>query len=118
MLHRFGLTISAARGHSGHIVSNVEPGTPAAAAGVRAGDLLVEVAGHTLSDGDDFRHFLPARDSDQVVQLGLWRASDVMAPLQRAATLISSISTMRSATKVTLTPNPNPNPDPDPYPNP
>ena len=81
-------------------MSHVEPGTPAAAAGVRAGDLLVEVAGHALSDGDDFRHHLPSRDSDQVVQLRLWRASEVMAPLQRAATLISSISTLRSATKV------------------
>ena len=114
LLHRFGLTVSAARGHSGHIVSHVEPGTPAAAAGVRAGDLLVEVAGHALSDGDDFRHHLPSRDSDQVVQLRLWRASEVMAPLQRAATLISSISTLRSATKVTLTLALTPTPTPTP----
>ena len=98
---RFGLAISSARGHSGHIVSSVEPGTPAAAAGVRAGDLLVTVAGHTLADGDDFKHYLPSRDSDRTVELGLWRPlSEVMAPLQRAATLISSISTMRSAAKV------------------
>ena len=74
---------------------------PAAAAGVRVGDLLVEVAGHTLCDGDDFKHYLPPRDSDQAVLLGLWRPlSEMKAPLQRAATLISTISTMRSGAKV------------------
>ena len=72
-------------------MSTVDPGMPAAAAGVRVGDLLVEVAGHVLSNGDDFKHYLPTRDSDQAVEVGLWRRrSDVAAPTQRVIT-----STMR-----------------------
>jgi serine protease Do len=55
-------------------VGRVTPGSPAEAAGIRVGDLIVGIGPYTLSGGaDQFRTAVAARRPGDTMQLTLWR---------------------------------------------
>jgi S1-C subfamily serine protease len=45
-------------GNSGVVVSNIEIGTPASAAGLRSGDVILEINSHTVHDAAEFVTYL------------------------------------------------------------
>jgi S1-C subfamily serine protease len=53
----------------GVLVRGVEDGSPAAAAGIQAGDLIVEAGGRAVSDADDLHGALAALDFPFEVKL-------------------------------------------------
>lgn len=55
------------------VVEEVEPGSGAEAAGVRAGDLVRSVAGKPVSDRPDVLRALAARSAGEVVPVGIER---------------------------------------------
>jgi S1-C subfamily serine protease len=81
---RFGLPTER-----GVVISEVVPGTPAAQAGVRPGDLVVGIDGVQLRQGADLRRVLRTRLPGDVVTLALLRdgrAVTVQARLVEAQT--------------------------------
>jgi serine protease Do len=65
---RFQLPIQA-----GVIVQQVGANTPAAAAGMRPGDVITQVDGVTIERGGDFRRVLRERQPGQSVRVRIWR---------------------------------------------
>ena len=61
-----------AKNGQGVLVRSVEKGTPAEAAGFRAGDVIVKVNGESISDTGDFTHALHSR-KDTSVSVGVIR---------------------------------------------
>jgi S1-C subfamily serine protease len=59
--------------HSGVMVARVEPGSPAAKAGVQVGDILVDVRGHSIDDASDVRSALAAVGKGQTAAIKLMR---------------------------------------------
>ena len=57
----------------GVLVAHVEPGTPAAAAGVTVGDVIVTVRGRTVADATDVTMALADVPRDQRVAVGIVR---------------------------------------------
>src|SRR5215471_8828638 len=61
----------------GILVREVNPGTPAEKAGVKAGDVITSVNGERVRSGGDLREKLAAKreskDKGQTVKLGVWR---------------------------------------------
>jgi serine protease Do len=57
----------------GVLVDSVDPGSPAQAAGIRAGDVVAEVGGSAVADGDDFEARLRGYPAKEPVGLLLWR---------------------------------------------
>jgi S1-C subfamily serine protease len=53
----------------GIMLNSVGPGTPAAAAGLRPQDIIVEIAGTPIRNGGDLRRFLRAATPGQTVQI-------------------------------------------------
>ena len=51
------------------LVRGVEDGSPAEAAGIEAGDLIVEAAGKPVADGDDLLHGARRRERPYEVKL-------------------------------------------------
>ncbi len=60
----------------GLLVRGVEEGSPAAAAGIEAGDLLVTAAGRPLTSADDLFEVLHALDDGATLALGVVRGAD------------------------------------------
>jgi len=60
------------RNGEGVLVRSVERGSPAAAAGLRAGDVIVKVDGEAVTCSSDWRHAMAHRKSD-AVSLGIIR---------------------------------------------
>jgi len=60
----------------GLLVRGVEPGSPAAAAGIEEGDLLVAVAGRALASVDDLHDALDAADAGSTIELTVVRGAD------------------------------------------
>jgi serine protease Do len=60
---------------SGVIVREVGPNTPAAAAGMRPGDVITRVDGESVQRGGDFRRVLRARRPGQAVVVRIYRPS-------------------------------------------
>ena len=56
-------------------VQKVEPNSPAAAAGVRVGDLIRSVDGEPVREGSDLQQVLVKREVGDRVKLGILRAS-------------------------------------------
>jgi S1-C subfamily serine protease len=60
----------------GVLVREVEEGSPAAAAGIREGDMIVEVAGHAIVEPDDVYDALGTANANGTLQVKLVRGAD------------------------------------------
>ncbi len=58
----------------GVLVKDVAPGSPAAQAGVRVGDVILAVEGHDIDDPEGLRFRLATLPVDAPVRLALWRS--------------------------------------------
>ena len=68
-----GIGMAMRRGLRGVIVENVVQGSPAAAAGVRSGDLITSLDGSPVGDGGELLQLLAKRQAGDRVKLGLRR---------------------------------------------
>jgi serine protease Do len=71
-----GIGMGMARGVKGVIVQSVVHGSPAAAAGVRAGDVIRSLDGSPIRDGGELLQILAKRQAGDQVKLGLQRDRD------------------------------------------
>jgi putative serine protease PepD len=55
-------------------VAQVRPGTPAARAGIRAGDVIVGIDGHRIGSSDELRSAIDARSPGDTVSITLRRS--------------------------------------------
>ncbi len=68
-----GIGMGMARGVRGVVVQSVVHGSPAAAAGVRAGDLIRSLDGSPIRDGAELLQVLAKRQAGDLVKLGVIR---------------------------------------------
>lgn len=68
-----GIVMGMIRGTKGLLVESLVPGSPAAAAGVRGGDIIRTLDGNDLADGGQLRQILAKRKAGDQVKLGLLR---------------------------------------------
>lgn len=71
-----GIRMGERRGASGVFVQGVEPESPAAAAGVRVGDLIHSVDGERVKEGSDLLQLLIKHEVGDLVKLGILRNRD------------------------------------------
>ncbi len=80
--HQVGLAQASAV-----MVAAVEPGSPAAAAGVRAGDVILGIDGRTVTGADDLVRLLTGEQIGRVIEIDLLRDGKVsqasLAPQER-----------------------------------
>ena len=60
-------------GDTGVLVTSVEENGPAARAGIKAGDVVLELDGHTLRDGSDLRDTVTRLDAGAEIRIAVWR---------------------------------------------
>lgn len=68
-----GIGMAMMRGLRGVIVESVVQGSPAAAAGVRAGDLIISLDGSEVRDGGELLQMLAKRQAGDQAKLGIMR---------------------------------------------
>jgi serine protease Do len=68
-----GIGMAMMRGVRGVIVENVVPGSPAAAAGVRTGDVITGIDGSGVRDGGELLQLLAKRQAGDLVKVTLLR---------------------------------------------
>lgn len=73
-----GIGMGARRGLQGVVVETVVEGSPAAAAGVRRGDVIKTVDGSIIKDGGELLQVLAKREAGDVVKLGLRRGREAV----------------------------------------
>lgn len=71
-----GIGMAMMRGVKGVIVESVVPGSPAAAAGVRTGDVVRSLDGSAVRDGRELLQILAKRQPGDQVKLGVQREND------------------------------------------
>lgn len=76
---RFGLQVS-----SGVLISSLVENGPAAAAGLRAGDVITSFAGHEVTDSFQLRELIAATAPQREAPLILWRGSERIEATVRA----------------------------------
>lgn len=59
--------------NQGVLVARVEPGSPAAVAGLQVGDVIVQVRGHTIEDASDVMSAISGLDKGQKVSIQVIR---------------------------------------------
>jgi serine protease Do len=75
---------AAAHGPGGVVVASVAPGSAAAAAGLRAGDVILEVNRHAVKNVDSWDHELKGQDGSKTVLLLIRRDQGTLfVPLKR-----------------------------------
>ena len=67
------LGVSVADGTGGALVQAVEPGSPAATAGIQAGDLITSINGTAVADGDALQQAIRAEKPGTTVTVGITR---------------------------------------------
>ncbi|MBK5938478.1 S1C family serine protease [Halochromatium roseum] len=82
---RFGL-----RASSGVLVSSLVENGPAAAAGLRAGDVITAFAGTEITDASQLRELIIATPPQREIPLVLWRGSERIEVSVRAAEWIAA----------------------------
>ncbi|MBK1618801.1 hypothetical protein CKO42_10215 [Lamprobacter modestohalophilus] len=82
---RFGL-----RASSGVLVSSLVENGPAAAAGLRAGDVITAFAGTEITDASQLRELITATPPQREVPLVVWRGSERIEVSVRAAEWIAA----------------------------
>ncbi len=70
---RLARYLNLPRGVAGVVIEEVEPGSPAEAAGLESGDILLTLAGRTMASVPDYRMALRAFPSGERVRLTIWR---------------------------------------------
>lgn len=75
--------------HSGVLVARVEPGSPAARAGLVVGDVVVDIRGHSIDDAGDVRAALATIGKGQGVAIKLIRDRK---PVTVQATMASDVT--------------------------
>lgn len=73
-----GIGMGMARGLEGVIVESVVQGSPAAAAGVRQGDIIRSLDGSELKHGGELLQMLAKRQAGDVVKIGLVRSDRLL----------------------------------------
>jgi S1-C subfamily serine protease len=73
-------------GQNGALVSSVEPGSPAARAGLRPGDVVVAVGGQPIADANALHNAIGLLRAGQVAQLTILRDG---RPMELRATVAS-----------------------------
>jgi serine protease Do len=68
-----GIGMAMMRGVRGVVVESVVHGSPAAAAGVRTGDLITSIDGSELRDGGELLQILAKRQAGEQVKIGILR---------------------------------------------
>ena len=58
----------------GVLLTAVPPGTPAASAGLRAGDVVTRIGGHLIRSVDDFSQLLRQANTNASIEFTVWRA--------------------------------------------
>lgn len=71
-----GIAMGLKRAVKGVFVESVIPGSPAAAAGVRAGDVLLRLDGSTVREGGELLQMLAKRQPGDQVKLGVLREKE------------------------------------------
>jgi len=61
----------------GVLIDKVTPGTPAAQAGLKTGDVVRSIDGHEVEDGDDLRFRLATLTVGQSARLEIWRNGEI-----------------------------------------
>ncbi len=67
------------RGIMGALIREVEPGSPAERAGVRAGDVLLSVKDRDLASADDYRMALRGIPAREKVTMRIWREGEKLS---------------------------------------
>ncbi len=81
-----GIGMDMRRGIKGVIVESIVPGSPAAAAGIRVGDLIRSIDGSAVDDGGQLIQFLAKRQAGDKVRLAIVRDDrklDITVTLKR-----------------------------------
>ena len=71
-----GIGMNMMRGTRGVIVESVTPRSPAAAAGVRTGDVIASLDGSAVRDTSELLQILAKRQPGDTVKLGIHREND------------------------------------------
>jgi serine protease Do len=98
----------------GVLVKEVTPGSPAAAAGIRKGDVVLSVNGHEVEDDEALRYRIATLGVGQTARLAFWRdgrQSTIEVPLAappesppRAITPVKGSNPLAGATVANLSP--------------
>ncbi|MES2477072.1 MAG: trypsin-like peptidase domain-containing protein [Verrucomicrobiota bacterium] len=73
-----GIVMGLARGQNGVPVESLAQGSPAAAAGLRPGDVIISLAGSATPDGSRLDQVLTKRQAGETVEMGILRNNKKM----------------------------------------
>lgn len=76
---RFGTRTNDSYDGSGALLTDVIAGRPADRAGLRAGDIVVEVRGQPCSNADVLRSIVSIREPGSVVPMKVWREGEIVS---------------------------------------
>jgi Do/DeqQ family serine protease len=83
---------------AGAVVSSVEPGSPAAAAGIEAGDIIVGVNGRTMQSASELRNTIALIRAGSEVEIELLRGQNRMTVEAELGSATEAVETAQRAT--------------------